>query len=314
MTKPLVGAEPCTALGAAKPALEVFPSKDVSLGNLHVTRVLPIRERRMVGPWCFLDRFGPLTFADDTPMNVAPHPHIGLQTVTWLFDGEVLHDDSLGSEAVGRPGGVNVMTAGHGIAHAEQTPRANSGQLNGAQLWVALPDATRNGPASFSAVAHVPERESTGGIIKVFSGALEDVRSPAPHFSDLVGADVRVHPGHDLEVGLDAGFEHAALLVDGDCTIDGQDIEMRKLYYLGTQRDSVTFGSRAGGRLLFLGGPPFPEAILMWWNFVARTPEEITVARNDWQAKRRFGEVEAYNGPRLEAPELARLARANPMS
>ena len=197
-------------------------------------------------------------------MNVAPHPHTGLQTVTWLFDGEVLHDDSLGSESVARPGGVNVMTSGRGIAHAEQTPRANSGRLNGAQLWVALP---------------------------------------------VVGAEVLVHPNHDLDVGLADAFEHSVLLVDGDCAIDGAPIEPRRLYYLGTQRTRVSFSRRAGGRV-----PPFPETILMWWNFVARTPEEIAEARADWQARRRFGDVRAYKGPRLEAPELARIARANPMS
>jgi redox-sensitive bicupin YhaK (pirin superfamily) len=276
--------------------------------------VLPIRDRRMIGPWCFLDRFGPLTFAGETPMDVAPHPHIGLQTVTWLFDGEVLHDDSLGSEAVGRPGGVNVMTAGDGIAHAEQTPRSNSGRLNGAQLWVALPEATRRTRASFEAIERVPELESPDGIIKVFSGAVGGTHSPAPHFSDLVGAEVAIHAGHELDVGLDPGFEHGILLVDGDCSIDGQPIEPRRLYYLGTKRDSVCFATRAGGRVLFIGGPPFPEAILMWWNFVARTPEEIAVAREDWQAGRRFGDVHAYRGPRLEAPDLARLARPNPMS
>ena len=314
MTKPVVAAEACTSLGAPAHALESFPNKDVSLGALHVTRALPIRERRMIGPWCFLDRFGPLTFADDTPMNVAPHPHTGLQTVTWLFDGEVLHDDSLGSEAVARPGGVNVMTSGRGIAHAEQTPRANSGRLNGAQLWVALPDDSRNQDASFASIDRVPVVEQTAGVIKVFAGELAGARSGAPHFSDLVGAEVQVHPNHDLDVGLDGAFEHSVLLVDGDCAIDGEPIEMRRLYYLGTQRTSVSFSSRAGGRVLFLGGPPFPETILMWWNFVARTPEEIAAARADWQAGRRFGDVHAYKGPRLEAPELARIARANPMS
>jgi redox-sensitive bicupin YhaK (pirin superfamily) len=314
MTRPVVGAEPCTSLGATASALESFPNRDVSLGALHVARALPIRERRLIGPWCFLDRFGPLTFADETPMNVAPHPHIGLQTVTWLFDGEVLHDDSLGSEAVCRPGGVNVMTSGGGIAHAEQTPGANSGRLDGAQLWVALPDDTRHGAAAFAAIDRVPVHEETGGIVKVFSGSLAGARSAAPHFSELVGAEVRIHPAHDLEVAVEPHFEHGVLLVDGECEIDGETIEPRRLYYLGTRRASVSFRSRAGGRLLFLGGPPFPETILMWWNFVARTPEEIAEARADWEAGRRFGDVTAYRGPRLEAPELARLARANPMS
>ena len=145
-----VAAEECTSLGATQGTLEAYPNRDVSLGKLTVTRVLPIRDRRMIGPWCFLDRFGPLSFGDDKPMDVAPHPHTGLQTVTWLLDGEVLHDDSLGNQALLRPGGVNVMTAGAGIAHAEQTPRDHSGRLNGVQLWTALPDVSRHLPAAFA--------------------------------------------------------------------------------------------------------------------------------------------------------------------
>jgi redox-sensitive bicupin YhaK (pirin superfamily) len=147
-----IAAEECVALGATRPQLESYPNRELSLGSLSITRALPVRERRLVGPWCFLDRFGPLTFSEGTPMDVAPHPHIGLQTVTWLIDGEVMHADDLGSESLLRPGSVNVMTSGGGTAHAEQTPRDNSGRLNGVQLWVALPDAHRHMAASF---AHV---------------------------------------------------------------------------------------------------------------------------------------------------------------
>src|SRR5262245_14835613 len=145
----------------------------------------------MIGPWCLLDRFGPVTFGGDKPMDVAPHPHTGMQTVTWLLDGEVLHDDSLGCEAVARPGGVNVMTAGRGIAHAEQTPIRNSGRLNGVQLWVALPDAHRNADPSFTAIERVPIAERRGGLVQVFAGSLGEVTSPGPHFSEMLGADVQ---------------------------------------------------------------------------------------------------------------------------
>ena len=314
MTKPTVAAEEFTALGGTAPSLESFANKELNLGPIRVTRVLPIRERRMVGPWCFLDRFGPLTFDEAQPMNVAPHPHMGLQTVTWLFDGEVLHDDSLGSRAIGRAGGVNVMTSGRGIAHAERTPANNSGRLNGAQLWVALDALHREHAPSFTAIDQVPVVEDKGGLIKVFAGSLAGTTSSAPHFSDLVGTEVNVHAGHTLEVGLDEGWEHAVLLVDGDCSIDGTSIEPRRLYYLGTKRASVSFGTRAGGSILFIGGPPFPEPILMWWNFVGRSAQEIADARADWEAGLRFGDVTAYHGPRLAAPELARLAEPNPVS
>src|SRR6185503_10488349 len=132
-----------------RPDLISYPNRELSLGNLAISRALPVKDRRLVGPWCFLDRFGPLTFSEGKPMDVAPHPHIGLQTVTWLLDGEVVHDDSLGFESVLRPGGVNVMTSGGGIAHAEQTPSDHSGKLNGAQLWVALPDQHRHSSPGF---------------------------------------------------------------------------------------------------------------------------------------------------------------------
>jgi redox-sensitive bicupin YhaK (pirin superfamily) len=296
-----------------------YPNRDSSLGELHISRAMPIRERRLVGPWCFLDRYGPLAFAGEKPMNVPPHPHIGIQTVSWLLEGEVLHSDSLGSEAIVRPGGVNVMTAGSGIAHAEETPARNSGRLSGVQLWAALPGAQRNIAPSFNSVDQVPVIEARGGRIQVFAGSAGGAASPAPYFSAILGLDVQVHAGETAELELDPGFEHAALLLAGDCSLEGQPIQERTLYYLGAQRQSLTLASRAGGRLLLVGGPPFPETILMWWNFVARAPEEIAEARAAWEAARqgmssRFGAVPGEHGPMLAAPDLVRFARPNPAS
>ena len=309
-----VAAEACVALGATAPRLEAYPNRELNLGALAITRALPVKDRRLVGPWCFLDRFGPLTFAEGKPMDVAPHPHIGLQTVTWLLDGEVMHDDSLGCEAVLRPGGVNVMTSGRGIAHAEQTPRANTGRLNGVQLWTALPDADRHRPPRFDHLTDVPTLETPAGRVQVFAGAIESARPAVPYFSDILGADIHLHAGTPLELPLDPRFEHGVLILEGDCALDGDHLEPRMLYYLGTARSSAGFASRNGARVLLIGGPPFGETILMWWNFVARTPEEIAAARADWEEHRRFGEVPAYDGPRLDAPSLQRLARANPVS
>lgn len=309
-----VAAEECLALNAPEPQLESYPNRELHLGHLAITRALPVRDRRLVGPWCFLDRFGPLSFTDGKPMDVAPHPHIGLQTVTWLLDGEVLHDDSLGSRSVLRPGGVNVMTSGAGIAHAEQTPRDHTGRLNGVQLWTALPDADRRMAASFAHVGEVPIVESADARISVFAGSLLGARSTAPYFSELLGAELQVRRGRTLAIPLAPAFEHALLVLDGDCAIDGQALEARMLYYLGTRRSEASLTSRDGARVLLIGGPPFPEPILMWWNFVARTQEEIAQAREDWEQHRRFGEVPAYAGPRLTAPSLVRFARPNPVS
>ena len=309
-----VAAEACVALGASHPSLISYPNRELSLGNLAISRALPVKDRRLVGPWCFLDRFGPLTFADGKPMDVAPHPHIGLQTVTWLLDGEVLHDDSLGSTSVLRPGAVNVMTSGSGITHAEQTPQHNSGHLNGVQLWVALPDMHRKMTAEFTHVEDVPVIDASGGLVRVFAGALMGERSTAPHYSDLVGADLQLHSGGSLEVPLEPSFECAVIVLQGDCTLDRETLEPRSLYYLGTHRSAAEFSSREGCRVLLIGGPPFPETILMWWNFVARTPDEIAHARSDWEHHVRFGDVTNYDGPRLAAPELQRFARPNPVS
>jgi redox-sensitive bicupin YhaK (pirin superfamily) len=314
MTKPLVAAESLLAIGATERRLEAYPNYDITLGALAISRALPVKGKRMIGPWCFLDRFGPLSFTEGMAMDVAPHPHMGLQTVTWLLEGEVVHDDSLRQEALLRPGGVNVMTSGHAIAHAERTPADNTGRLNGVQLWTALPDRDRHSDPSFQHLADVPRLEPPGGIVRVFSGRIAEAVSPARHFSDLVGADVQVHAGETMTLPLQPGHEHGLLILAGDCALEGQPLEPRVLYYLGTQRTDAALRSVRGARLLLVGGPPFPETILMWWNFVARTPDEIRDAREDWEGRRRFGDVPAYKGPRLAAPDLVRLARPNPVS
>jgi redox-sensitive bicupin YhaK (pirin superfamily) len=292
--------------------IDAIPGREMHLGSLKIWRALPVRDRRLIGPWCFLDRYGPLTFTDGQPMDVAEHPHIGIQTVSWLLAGEVLHLDSLGYEATARPGAVNVMTSGRGIAHAEVTPRENRGQLNGVQLWVALPQASRNIEPAFQHIAEVPRYETGGAVAQVFAGTLGDVTSPAPHFSKIVGSDLRIE--NDAVIPLDASFEHGLFMLEGEAQLEGQTLTPNVLYYLGLGRAQVALTTQRSARFLLLGGPPFGEHVLMWWNFVARTPEEIAAARDDWQSRRRFGEVRKYSGPRLDAPSLGRLAPANPAS
>ena len=291
-----------------------YPGRRVALGELSVIRTLPARGRRLVGPWCFLDRFGPLAFRDGKPMDVGPHPHIGLQTVSWLLEGELVHDDSLGSHAVLRPGGVNVMTAGRGIAHTEQTPAAHSGHLDGVQLWVALPDRVRHDEPSFCHLGTVPVRDAPGGQMQVFMGTLDGLTSPAPAHSALVGAELALHPGGRVTLALDPSWEHAVVLLGGDAAVDQVPLETDALGYLDIGRAGLTVSSQMGGRVLLIGGAPFPEPVLMWWNFVARTPDEIRQARQDWESGTRFGDVAAYPGPRMTAPVLSRLAEPNPAS
>jgi len=286
---------------------EAYPALRTSLGALEIRRALPRRERRLVGPWCFLDRYGPLSFSDGTPMDVAPHPHIGIQTVSWLLDGEVLHQDSLGFEATVRAGGVNVMTAGRGIAHAERTPDANRGRLDGVQLWVALPDADRNIAATFEHIAEVPRLELRGGAAQVFMGALGGVTSSAAQFSAIVGADIDARDAITLPLARE--FEHALFVLAGEGEADGERLAADTLYYLAPGRDEVLLR----GRVLLLGGLPFPEKVLMWWNFVARDPGEIARARADWEDGR-FGAVTGYRGGRIAAPPLHAVAPPNPAS
>ena len=278
--------------------MERLRTRQTQLGPMTVWRSLPVREHRTIGPWCFLDRYGPVSFTDSKPMDVAPHPHIGIQTVSWLLEGEVLHRDSLGFEATVRPGGVNVMTSGRGIAHSEETPRENRGTLNGVQLWIALREEQRGVAPRFEHVAEVPRDEPRGGIVQTFVSG-----------SEILGADVQVRDA--VELGLDRGFEHGLYVLDGRPELEGQRLDPNTMYYLEPGRGGLSI--KGAGRVLLLGGPPFPETILMWWNFVARTPEEIAEARAAWE-EGRLGEVRGYDGPRIEAPSLGRLAAPNPVS
>lgn len=279
------------------PSFEVWTARAADVGGMTVRRALPKRARRTVGAWCFADLFGPAAAAD-AGMRIGPHPHIGLHTVTWLFDGEVVHRDSLGSEQPIRPGELNLMTAGRGVAHAEVTPADGQGRLHGVQLWVAQPGATRDGDAAFEHHADLPRVDLGAAKATVLAGPLGGARSPARTDTPLVGADVVVDGRAD--VPLDPAHEHGVLAVDGEAQVDGTALAPGTFAYLGLGRDAIELGGR--GRLLLLGGEPFPETLLMWWNFVARTRDEVDAAYADWQARAgRFGEV-ASELARIDAP------------
>jgi quercetin 2,3-dioxygenase len=300
---PTATAEPCVSEPAASPTVEVLPGRLSDLGGLPIRRLLPRSQRRLVGAWCFLDSYGPLTFTSGKPMDVAPHPHIGLQTVSWILEGELQHNDSLGLSGQAGPGVLNLMTAGRGIAHSEETPAANQGRLRGVQLWVALPEAARETAPAFERLATLPVVSLPGGRATLFMGQLADHRSPARAFSPIVGAELSGEPGGLLAVPLDPTHEHALVLLQGGCRLDGQPLVFDTLYYLGCGRRDLELACEPEApRALLLGGEPLGETVLMWWNFVARTAEEIVAAREDWEAGRRFGEVHAYAGQRLSAP------------
>ena len=293
----------CTAESSATTAIESWPAREARLGAFEIRRALPVREKRLVGPWCFLDRYGPVSFSEGKPMDLAPHPHIGLQTVSWLLEGEILHRDSLDSEVVIRPGQLNLMTSGDGIAHTEETPRKNSGKLSGVQLWIALPDETRRGAPGFEHHPDLPAFDPGDGELTVIMGSIGDTVSQATAHSPLVAAELRAGRNERSTIPLRRDFEHAVFVLDGAASLEGQRIVPDVLYYLSAGRDELCIES-LGARILILGGEPFPHEVLMWWNFVARTPEEIAQAREDWAAGRRFGEVRGYEGPPMDAPPL----------
>jgi hypothetical protein len=287
---------------AATPVREVVPGRDVVLGGtrgMSVVRTLPTRDRRMVGAWCFVDHFGPEAVRDGG-MRVPPHPHTGLQTVTWLVEGEVRHTDSLGSDQLIRPGQLNLMTAGRGIAHAEQSPPDASPVLHGLQLWVALPDAYRWTDPGFEHHADLPRFAAAGLEGTVLVGDLGGVVSPATAYSPLVGAQLAVTA--EAEVPLREDFEYAAVTIDGAPVVDGLPLQTGALLYLGCGRSSLELAGE--GRLLLLGGEPFTEQIVMWWNFIGRSHEEIATFREDWDAGRGFAPVGGFDGAPLPAPEL----------
>jgi redox-sensitive bicupin YhaK (pirin superfamily) len=232
-------------------------------------------------------------------MRIGPHPHIGLQTVTWLVEGEALHTDSLGSEQLIRPGQLNLMTAGRGVAHAEESPLR--GSMHGVQLWVAQPEATRHGAPDFEHHVELPAFDLGSFHLTVMIGVLAGVASPARADTSIVGADLASDGGRTI-VPLDEDFEHALLVVAGTVEIHGEVIQPGVLAYLGTGRDELPISTAEPSRALLIGGRPFGEEVLMWWNFVARTRDEIDEAYRDWEAySDRFGDV-ASGLARIPAP------------
>jgi quercetin 2,3-dioxygenase len=294
---------------SAGPALDLLPGKEVLLGgSTRVRRLLPTLGRRLVGAWAFVDHYGPDDVTSSPGMQVPPHPHTGLQTVSWLLAGEVHHRDSLGSDVTFGPGELALMTAGHGIAHAEQSPATHPRYLHGAQLWVALPDASRELAPAFEHHPRLPGFTSDGVTATVVLGSFGGATSPGTVHSALVGVDLDLAEGADVELPLEPGFEHAVLASSGDAEVDGLPLAHGSMVYLGTGRRTVRVRAGAPARLLLLGGEPFEERLVMWWNFVGRSGEEIEDYARRWEEEDpRFGEVVGYDGPRQPAPPLPPL-------
>ncbi|WP_402462990.1 pirin family protein [Isoptericola aurantiacus] len=314
--------------------VELLGSREVPLGGpraLTVRRTVPQRRRSLIGAWCFCDHYGPDDVAAAGGMQVPPHPHIGLQTVTWLFAGEILHRDSLGTSQRVRPGELNLMTAGHGISHSEESPADTAAHprpptLHGVQLWTVLPAAAKDARPEFEHHGELPTAVLDGARVRVLMGSLRvagtRLASPARTFSPLVGAQLDLPPHTVLDLETDPGFEHGVLVDSGEATVAGTPVPPSDLAYVPAGRRGLRLTAGAAPvRALLIGGVPFDEDVVMWWNFVGRDHEEIVAARRAWTeqvaeqadgttayargaAGRRFGQVEGYATGPLRAPEL----------
>jgi redox-sensitive bicupin YhaK (pirin superfamily) len=290
--------------------VEVLEPREVPLGGpraLMVRRTLPQRARSLVGAWCFVDSYGPTPAPHARVMDTPPHPHTGLQTVSWLYRGEIEHRDSAGHHAMVRPTQVNLMTAGHGIQHSEVSTE-DARELHGVQLWIALPDAHRDVAPFFESFA--PEPTTIGdATLHVFIGEL----SPVTTFTKLLGAQLDMPAGGVARIPADPSFEYGLVVDAGAPTLQGVVIAAAHLGVVPTGASELVI--EAGDeplRALLIGGEPLGEQIVMWWNFVGRSHDEVVAFREQWQAevidgassRGRFGELHGYDGPALPAPAL----------
>jgi hypothetical protein len=281
--------------------IEAHPSE---VGGILLRRALPSRALRTVGAWCFVDHAGPARFGPGEGMHVGPHPHIGLQTFTWMIEGELLHRDSLGNAQVIRAGQVNLMTAGHGIVHSEDQV-TSGGALHAAQMWIALPDAERDCAPAFQHSPELPVLEQDGFTLTVLVGDMLGQRSPVQVHTPLVGLDLVARTAARTRLPLAPGFEHAALVLRGAATVAGEALQPGTLLFLGQGRSSLDIDCTGETQVLVLGGEPFGAPPLLWWNFVGRTQAELAQALADWNSgDPRFGEVPGATARRLVAPSL----------
>ncbi|MFD5073129.1 pirin family protein [Streptomyces sp. NPDC058369] len=293
----------------AEPVRELLAPRTVRLGeSTEVRRLLPNLGRRMVGAWAFVDHYGPDDIADEPGMQVPPHPHMGLQTVSWLHEGEVLHRDSLGSLQTVRPRELGLMTSGRAISHSEESPKQHAALLHGAQLWVALPEAHRFTEPHFQHHSDLPQVVAPGLTATVILGELDGATSPGTAYTPIVGADLALTRGASARLPLDPDFEYAVLSMSGEAEVDGVPVLPGSMLYLGCGRTELPLRAESDAGLMLLGGEPFEEELVMWWNFVGRTQDDIMQAREDWMNGDRFGTVHGYDGAPIPAPVLPDVA------
>lgn len=263
---------------------------------------MPHAKLRKIGAWCFVDHFGPTEQTDG--MVVAAHPHTGLQTVTWLFEGAIDHRDSIGSIQRIEPGQLNLMTAGNGISHSELS-LAGPSSLHAIQLWIALPDSVRHQQPFFEHRAELPAIQLGPAQAKLLVGEFDGVKAPTKVFSELVALELTIPKGSRLQLPLRKDFEYGLLAVSGELLAQGELIEQNNLGYWPVGSDQLELVAESDTVAVLLGGVPLGEALVMWWNFIGRSHEEIAQAREQWNTRsERFGAFADNIGGWIPAPEL----------
>ncbi len=305
--------------------VEIITAREVPLGGpraMTVYRTLPQKQRSTIGAWCFVDHYGPDDVSETGGMDVPSHPHTGLQTVSWLFRGNIDHHDSGDNHGVVRPGEVNLMTAGAGICHTEVSTQDTT-ILHGVQLWLALPDEARHTERAFEHYAP-PLLQLDGAEALVFLGSLFGSTSPVKTYTGLLGAELRVEPGRTVEIDVNPEFEHGFLVDSGTVKLDGVEVKPTELGYTGVGEKKLTVANEGEdiARIVIIGGEPFTENLVMWWNFLGRSSEEIVKYRQEWEEhSERFGKTDGYIGydpdglTRLPAPTMPQIQlrpRSNP--
>lgn len=288
--KQLASSLDCPAAATA-PVLERISPHSTDVGGIQVNRVLPRRQRRLIGAWCFLDHIGPVS-GNEIDLHVGAHPHIGLQTFTWMMQGEILHRDSLGTEQVIRPGQVNLMTAGRGIAHTEDSV-AGQHAIHAAQLWIALPKEHADTEPRFDHYPELPRWREQNMDMTLLIGSHAAHTAPTIFFSPLVGIDLQAVQAGQVNLELRADFEYGLLPLQGSWSIEGEAFAENDLAYLGCGRRQLVLESPAGGRALLVGGASMNDEVLIWWNFVSHSRTAIIQAQRDWENdnKNRFADV-----------------------
>ncbi len=292
--------------------IQEFPLRSAEIGQgTIIKRALPSRHKRLIGAWCFLDHAGPVTFPQGDGLDVGPHPHMGLQTFTWMIEGTMMHTDSLGTKQLIRPKQVNLMTAGYGISHTEVAPETET-HMHAAQLWIALPDDKINMAPRFDHYPELPVVVKDQVEFTVLVGEFLKTKSPVAVHTELLGVDLTAKESTTTRIPLNPKFEHGFMALDGTAMVNGHELTEDNMVVLEPGLTEIEIQLHAGSRILLLGGQPFESPILLWWNFVGRTQEELSLARDQWiNQDERFGNIADYPGPRLEAPTFPDKMRAS---